>query len=643
MKSRLSSGQRSTRSWRQRLAGIRLRPGIGSKIMGMVVLLLLLIGGVAYLGMYGMQVQEGVYSRILDFGVPLQKHIDSLRIATWKKAATILSYALTQDEEVLKEFEATDEASKTELSNILTVMPNDSASAQYLQQLGDANSRFASRANVAKMLVQAGDSPKALEFIRTDGLPIIAELSSVADEWIASTNEEHTNQLAAARDQSRRVRMILIGGMAAAALAGLLIGLTLTWNITRPVSRLTRAAREVARGNLAQDIPTLKRRDEIATLSQAFADMLSSLRTLVSHIGESSRELASTGESLSESAAGANQATTQIAEVMKTVAAGAAEQTRRAHETHKTMNQLGEAINQIARGAENQVASVTEASDTVSQMVSAIDMVAKSADSLVHAFDGMRTTAFSGKEAVGKAINSMRRIADLIAETAGATKQLGEDSTRIGDIIEVIDEIAEQTNLLALNAAIEAARAGEHGRGFAVVADEVGKLATRSSEATKEISAIVGKMQHSVGAADKFMNVTASEAQGSNALAGEAGKALSDVMDAVEHMAAEVDAIADLVRKMASHSSRAIKAIESAASITEENTAATEEMAAASEEVRKAVEAVASVSTQTAASVEQASASTEEMAATIAEVTGSARRLAELAADLSKLVSSFAV
>lgn len=643
MRSRLSSGERPTRSWRARLAKIRPKPGIGSKIMGMVVSLLLLMGGVAYLGMYGMQVQEGVYSRILNAGVPLQRHIDSLRIATWKKAATILSYALTQDEGVLKEFEATDEASKTELSNILTVMPDDSASAQYLQQLGDANSRFASRANVAKMLVQSGDSQKALEFIRTDGLPIITELSSVADEWIASTNKEHANQVAAATAQSRRVRLILVGGMAAAALVGLLIGITLTWNITKPVSRLTRAAREVASGNLAQDIPTLKRSDEIATLSRAFADMLSSLRTLVSHIGESSRELASTGESLSESAAGANQATTQIAEVMKTVAAGASEQTRRAHETHKTMNQLGEAIDQIARGAENQVASVTEASDTVSQMVSAIDMVAKSADSLVHAFDGMRATALSGKEAVGKAINSMRRIADLIAKTAGATKQLGEDSIRIGDIIEVIDEIAEQTNLLALNAAIEAARAGEHGRGFAVVADEVGKLATRSSEATKEISAIVEKMQNSVGTADKFMNVTATEAQGSNALAGEAGKALSDIMGAVEHMAAEVDAIADLVRKMAAHSTRAIKAIESAASITEENTAATEEMAAASEEVRKAVEAVASVSTQTAASVEQASASTEEMAATIAEVTSSARRLAELAADLSKLVSSFAV
>ncbi|NLG80336.1 MAG: methyl-accepting chemotaxis protein [Firmicutes bacterium] len=632
----------------RRLPGLRrpriaLRPGIGSKVMSLVVLLLLLMGGVAYLGVRGMQVQESMYSKILDSGVPLQRHIDSLRIATWKKAATILSYALSQDEQVLKEFEAADEVSKTEIRNILTVMPDDSSMADYLQELGDANTSFASRANIAKMLVQAGDSEKALEFIRTDGLPLIAKLSSIADQWIASTSEEHARQVSSARSESRRVRMILIGGLAVAALAGLAVGITLTWNITRPVSRLTRAASEVARGNLAQQIPTVKGRDEIAALSQAFADMLQSLRTLVSRIGESSRELASTGESLSKSAASANEATTQITGIMQNVATGAAEQTRRAHETYRTMNQLGEAINQIARGAEDQVASVTEASNTVSQVVSAIDRVAKSADSLVHAFDGMRATALSGKEAVGKAIGSMRRIADLIAETARATKQLGEDSTRIGNIVEVIDEIAEQTNLLALNAAIEAARAGEHGRGFAVVADEVGKLATRSSEATKEISAIIGKMQQSVGTADRSMEVTATEAQGSNVLAGEAGRALSDITDAVEHVAAEVDSIVDLVQEMTSHSSLAIKAIESAASITEENTAATEEMAAASEEVRKAVETVASVSSQTAASAEQVSASTEEMAATIGEIANSAKQLAELAADLRKLVESFTV
>ncbi len=640
MRSRFAFAQRLSGLWRPRFA---LRSGIGSKIMGMVVLLLILMGAVAYLGIRGIHAQERLYSQILESGVPLQKHIDSLRIATWKKAATILSYALSQDEQALKDFEAADETSKAEIRNILIVMPDETSMAGYLQELGDANTSFGSRANIAKMLVQAGDSEKAIEFIRTEGLPLIARLSAAADQWIDSISKEHAKQVSSARSESDRVRMILFGGLAIAILAGLVTGITITWSITRPVSRLTRVASEIAKGNLAQQVPTVRSRDEIAVLSRAFADMVGNLRTLVTRIGESSRELASTGESLAKNAADANDSTTQITGIMQNVAGGAAEQTRRAHDTHRTMNQLGEAINQIARGAEDQVASVTEASNTVSQMVSAIDAVAKSADSLVRAFDGMRATALSGKEAVGKAIVSMRRIADLTGEAARATGQLGEDSTRIGNIVEVIDEIAEQTNLLALNAAIEAARAGEHGRGFAVVADEVGKLATRSSEATKEIAAIVSKMQQSAGAADRSMEVTAADAAGGNALAGEAGQALSDIMDAVAHVASEVENIAVLVQEMASHSSQAIKAIESTASITEENTAATEEMAAASEEVRKAVEAVASVSAQTAASAEQVSTSTEEMAAAVAEMTSSASRLAELAADLRKLVGSFTV
>src|SRR5690606_21546247 len=124
-----------------------------------------------------------------------------------------------------------------------------------------------------------------------------------------------------------------------------------------------------------------------------------------------------------------------------------------------------------------------------------IQLVASASQEVAHSAEESRTAAQQGQDAVAQAVGSMESIAQAVLRASSTVDQLGEYGQQIGDIVKAIDEIAAQTNLLALNAAIEAARAGEQGRGFAVVAENVRSLAERSSESTKEIAALIAKVQ----------------------------------------------------------------------------------------------------------------------------------------------------
>ncbi len=207
---------------------------------------------------------------------------------------------------------------------------------------------------------------------------------------------------------------------------------------------------------------------------------------------------------------------------------------------------------QLAESSDHQAQQITSASTAVNEMAVSIEGVSKNADELAEEAQRSVAIAKQGSEAVQNTIRGMDTIREHIQETSKRIKRLGESSQEIGEIVELINDIAEQTNILSLNAAIQAAMAGEAGRGFAVVADEVQRLAERSADATKQIEALVKTIQTDTNEAVISMEEsTAGVVEGAR-LAEEAGTSLSEIDNVSIHLAELVQSISDATRRQAS-------------------------------------------------------------------------------------------
>ncbi len=259
--------------------------------------------------------------------------------------------------------------------------------------------------------------------------------------------------------------------------------------------------------------------------------------------------------------------------------------------------QIAATIQEIAKGVTQQTESTQRAASVAEIMSSVVDQLDQGSKSQAEAVERARGVAHR--------ITAEDGISSKVSQSAQKVQEMGERSEQISAIIQTIEEIASQTNLLALNAAIEAARAGEHGKGFAVVADEVRKLAERSSEATKEIGTLIGGIQQTVSEAVEI----------ATAAAGEINQASGELSSAIE-------AVSDVVS---------------------ENFAATQTLTSSSNDVIQVTENIASISEENSASVEEVSASTEEMSSQVQEVKTAAQSLAEMSQSLRQSVNTFSI
>ncbi|MBB4817004.1 methyl-accepting chemotaxis protein [Pseudomonas alcaligenes] len=283
---------------------------------------------------------------------------------------------------------------------------------------------------------------------------------------------------------------IVIGSVLLALAMTVALAMTLTRSIVRPLGDSLRFAESIAKGDLTRTVE-VSGQDEATRLSEALQRMQENLRQTIRQISDSSIQLASAAEEMT------------------------------------TVTEQGSLTLQ------QQNSEIEQAAAAVNQMTAAVEEVARNAASASTSARQSSEAANLGNQRVAETLEAIRSLSVQVQETEAQVQGLAQQAVDISQVLNVIRAIAEQTNLLALNAAIEAARAGEQGRGFAVVADEVRALAHRTQTSTLEIEKMIASIQNGTGSAVQAMQASNSQAQATRLSADEAGRALQEITEAV--------------------------------------------------------------------------------------------------------------
>lgn len=364
--------------------------------------------------------------------------------------------------------------------------------------------------------------------------------------------------------------------------------------VSRPIKDITRVAFEVAKGNLEHDIQ-VNSDDEVGILALSFKNLIEYMRELAMAAESiASNDLSVHVEPKSEKDVLGNSFNIMVRNLKEMIS-----------RLNKNSSNLVSAAFQIAslskkmsEGAEDQSQQVNHVSVAIEEMAATIVQSSKNASDATTASRSASETAGNGGRIVAETINGMQKIADVVRGSADSILKLANSTDQIGDIISVIDEIADQTNLLALNAAIEAARAGEQGRGFAVVADEVRKLAERTGKATGEIAQMIKGIQSETSEAVDSMQAGILEVDKGRSMADQAGNSLNEIVNMSQQVMDMIQQIATASEQQSSAAEEISKNVEHIATVTKDNASGAEQSSTAARLLNQQAEELKSIVSQ---------------------------------------------
>ncbi|MEW6505620.1 MAG: methyl-accepting chemotaxis protein [Chloroflexota bacterium] len=653
---------------------------------GLIIVLLLATAGVAIFSLQ--QVADKSSEMYNDRTLPIvwvgeaEYRLYKLRGDLYKyllipEERTATRQAIVEDQQVIQEY-------MDKYRNTYLVAEEEQALAEFDR----AYAEYIAAVNQAISNVESGNFEAAQTAVNDGGAVAEARKKVGASmDKITEINNRVAGELnQAAESLAASMRLLLIGVAALGLVLAVAAAFLITRSITLPLGLVTTAVSLIAEGDLLRSFNEAdrdkirRRRDEFGTLGnsmdkmvdylqetaavagaiadndltvhieprserdelrQAFVRMVQSLRQSLEEVRQAAVSLGAASTQMAQAADQAGQATNQIAVTIQQVSRGINQEAESVTRTSQSVEQMSRAIDGVAKGAQEQAQAAQKASVVTAQINQAIQQVAQNAQSVTKEAANASAAATDGVNKVKSTLDGMQAIRQKVGLSAQKVQEMGKRSEQITVIVEAIEDIASQTNLLALNAAIEAARAGEHGKGFAVVADEVRKLAERASASTREIGELIKGIQQTVAEAVSAMQEGSQEVEKGVTQAGEAGAALQSILQSSQAVSQQAEQAAAAAEQMSASAAELVAAVDAVMAVVEENTAATEQMAAGANEVTGAIENIASVSEENSAAVEEVSASAEEMSAQVEEVAASARSLEEMAQNLKEIVRQF--
>ncbi|AYC50128.1 methyl-accepting chemotaxis protein [Bacillus licheniformis] len=377
---------------------------------------------------------------------------------------------------------------------------------------------------------------------------------------------------------------LLIIVIAASLVLSISIGLLMTRLITKPIKDIQALFAETEQGDFTVK-GTYQSKDELGLLTASFNKMVAGVRSIIETVGETSHQVASSSQELSASA----------------------------DESTKASEYISTTIQELAVGSDQQVESVENSRTVIKGMTEFAGRISSSAEKAAATADQTALMSLEGTKAIDKVSAQMQSINETVVSLSEAFKHLTERSNEIGNITEVITSIAEQTNLLALNAAIEAARAGEQGKGFAVVADEVRKLAEQSAQSAEQITRLITIIQNDTKQTMNSVISATGEVKEGLVVVHEAGGAFQKIENSITEVVTQINDVTNLVKNLTAGTS----------------------------EIETAISGVKEVAETAAGSTQTVSAATQEQLASMEEIAAASQILAQNAEELQHLIQKF--
>ena len=538
-----------------RSLNIAPRAGLG---FGFLALMVFVLGGFALLQMANMreqsdQVETNWLPSVMAAG-EMSQDLLRIRALTLRLLVNRDPQAVAQNEQKILEIKKQLHTAQL-LYEALIVLPEDQV---LFDRFKVEQQQYLQRQEQVMALSRQNQLEDAIEVVNGEMNHLADTMAGTLGELV-TLNKVSANQAAALAQQVfSQSRIGVIGMIALTALITIGLAVLLTRSIVSPLAQSLRVAQGVASGDLTGEI-TVSGKDEPARLQQALKGMQENLRETIQRISQSSSQLASASEELSS------------------------------------------VTEDATRGLHQQSQEIEQAATAVNQMTAAVEEVASNAVATSQASRESDRIAQQGREQVHQTVLSIESLADDVTANATQVEDLAQKVYGISKVLDVIRSIAEQTNLLALNAAIEAARAGEAGRGFAVVADEVRALAHRTQQSTQEIEQMIGGIQQGTDQAVSSMQQSNGRARATLEIAKSAGTALEEIASAFTLINERNLVIAS----------------------------ASEQQAAVAREVDRNLMNIRDLSMQTSAGANQTSSASQE--------------LSRLAVDLNTMVARFSV